>query len=78
MIVEGVSRGKFSEEVQHVEDIIRRRFAIGSVISERRLKEELMKQEYSLGSIEKALFKLLQKEVLMYEERRTRIRRVRA
>jgi DNA replication licensing factor MCM5 len=76
-IVEGVSRGKFAEEVSHVEDIIRKRFAIGSQISEARLKEELNKQDFTEGVVDKAIFKLIQKEVLVYENRRTKIRRVR-
>ncbi|KAJ8330738.1 minichromosome maintenance protein 5 [Batrachochytrium dendrobatidis] len=76
-MVEGFSRGKFSEEVERIEDLIRRRFAIGSSMSERRLKEELLKQDFSQASIDKAMFKLMQKEVLIYEERRTKVRRVR-
>jgi DNA replication licensing factor MCM5 len=75
--VEGLSRGKFAEEVQTVEDVIRKRFPLGSHMSERRLKDELLKQDFSADSVNKAIFKLLQKEVLMYEERRTKIRRVR-
>ncbi|KAJ1344472.1 hypothetical protein BSLG_001032 [Batrachochytrium salamandrivorans] len=69
--------GKFSEEVERIEDMIRRRFAIGSSMSERRLKEELLKQDFSQASIDKAVFKLMQKEVLVYEERRTKVRRIR-
>ncbi|KAH6582578.1 hypothetical protein BASA50_010686 [Batrachochytrium salamandrivorans] len=76
-MVEGFSRGKFSEEVERIEDMIRRRFAIGSSMSERRLKEELLKQDFSQASIDKAVFKLMQKEVLVYEERRTKVRRIR-
>jgi DNA replication licensing factor MCM5 len=48
-IVEGVSRGKFSE-VQQVESVIRRRFAVGSSMSEMRLKDELLKLEFSQTS----------------------------
>ena len=76
--MEGLSRGKFSEEVERVENLIRRRFAVGSSMSERRLKEELLKQDFTQHSIDKAVFKLIQKEVLVYEERRTKIRRVRS
>lgn len=78
IVVEGVSRGKFSEEVNNVEEVIRRRFPIGSQMSESRLKEELLKQDYSAASVDKAIFKLIQKEVIVYEMRRTKIRRVRA
>lgn len=60
-----------------MEDVIRKRFPVGSGVSERRLKDVLLKQDFSESSIDKALFKLLQKEIFVYEERRTKIRRLR-
>ncbi|KAJ3367508.1 minichromosome maintenance protein 5 [Kappamyces sp. JEL0680] len=76
-MVEGVSRGKFSEEVQQVESVIRRRFAIGSSISENRLKEELLKQEFSQQSVDRAIYQMISREVLVYTDRRTKIQRIR-
>ncbi|KAI8927661.1 MCM2/3/5 family-domain-containing protein [Entophlyctis helioformis] len=76
-MVDGQTRGKMTDEVQRIEDLIRRRFAVGSSMAERRLKDELAKQDYSMAGIDKAIFKLIQKEVLVYEERRTKVRRVR-
>ncbi|KAJ3269265.1 minichromosome maintenance protein 5 [Terramyces sp. JEL0728] len=75
--VEGVSRGKFSETVSKVEDVIRRRFAVGSTISERRLKEELMK-EFDENSVNRAIYQMAAKEVLVYKDRRTRLQRIRS
>ena len=77
MLVEGVSRGKFSEEVQQVESVIRRRFAMGSSMSEMRLKDELLKQEFSQTSVDRAIYQLISKEVLAYTDRRTKIQRIR-
>ena len=77
MLVEGVSRGKFSEEVQQVESVIRRRFAMGSSMSEMRLKDELLKHEFSQTSVDRAIYQLISKEVLAYTDRRTKIQRIR-
>lgn len=76
-IVEGSNLGKFSAEVSQVQDVILRRFPVGSQMSATRLVDELMKQDFSENAVNKAIFKLSQKEVLKYEERRTRLRRVR-
>ena len=76
-VVEGISRGKFSEEVQQVESVIRRRFAMGSSMSEQRLREELLKQEFSATSVDRAIYQLISKEVLAYTDRRTKIQRIR-
>ena len=76
-IVEGISRGKFSEEVQQVESVIRRRFAMGSSMSEQRLREELLKQEFSSTSVDRAIYQLIAKEILAYTDRRTKIQRIR-
>ena len=43
-IVDGLDRGKFSDQVTKIEEQIRRRLPLGSRISERNLKEELAKQ----------------------------------
>lgn len=75
-LVEGVSRGKFSEEVQKVESVIRRRFTLGSSIVESRLKDELLKMEFAQTSIDRAIYQLVAKEVLAYEEKRVKIKRV--
>jgi DNA replication licensing factor MCM5 len=57
-MVEGVSRGKFSEEVSKVEDVIRKRFPVGSSMSEKRLKDELLKQDYSQTSVDRAVYQM--------------------
>jgi hypothetical protein len=61
-----------------VEDVIRRRFAVGSVMAERKLKEELLKQKYSEIAVNRAIYQLVSKEVLAYKDRRTKITRARA
>ncbi|KAI8897959.1 MCM2/3/5 family-domain-containing protein [Globomyces pollinis-pini] len=76
-MVEGVTRGKFAEEVGQVEEVIRRRFAVGSSMSERRLKDELLKQDFSENSVNRAVYQLITKEVLVYQDRRSKIARVR-
>ncbi|KAL2919540.1 minichromosome maintenance protein 5 [Polyrhizophydium stewartii] len=75
--VEGMSRGELAEEVERVVDHIRRRFAVGSSMLERHLKQELTNQGFSASSVDKAIFRLTHKEVLVYEERREKVRRVR-
>lgn len=77
-MVEGVSRGKFSEEVQRVEDVIRKRFSMGSVMSEKRLKDELLKQDFSETAVNRAVYQLISKEILTYRDRRANIARVRS
>ena len=77
-MIEGNMDGSLMDQVQRIEDVIRRRFPIGSHISEKRLKDELAKQEFLPACINKAIFKLIQKEVLVYEDRRTKIRRIRS
>ena len=76
-IVEGQTRGAFSEQVQKLEELILRRFPIGSCISERRLTEQLVGHNFSEATVSKAIYKLTQKDVLAYEERRTKLRRQR-
>eukprot|EP00842_Homolaphlyctis_polyrhiza_P004395 jgi/Hompol1/4957/HPOL_001889-RA len=76
-MVDGLSPNKVSEEVERVEDLIRRRFAVGSCMLGSNLKAELVKQKFSEYAIDKAIFKLIQKEVLVYEGRREKVRRVR-
>ena len=76
-LVEGTSRGKFSEEVQQVESVIRRRFAMGSSMTEQRLKDELLKQEFSQTSVDRAIYQLISREVLAYTDRRTKVQRIR-
>lgn len=75
-IIEGTSRGKFSEEVQQVENYIRRRFPQGNTMSELRLKDELIKKEFSESSVARAIYQLIAKEVLIYTDRRSKITRV--
>jgi DNA replication licensing factor MCM5 len=76
--VEGVSGGKFVEEVQRAESFIRRRLPIGSSTTEDRLKKELLSQEFSQNAINRAIYLLIQKEVLAHSDRRLKIMRIRA
>jgi DNA replication licensing factor MCM5 len=73
--VEGVSRGKFAAEVERVETFLLKRFAVGSDMSEKNLKDELVRKEFSEASVDRVIHKLKAKQVL-YQERRGRIRRV--
>lgn len=46
-------------------------------MSEMRLKDELLKQEFSQTSVDRAIYQLISKEVLAYTDRRTKIQRIR-
>jgi len=59
-----------SSEVHKIQDQIRRRLAVGSNISERALKEDLIAQDFSPVAIDKALYILSQKGTLQYKQRR--------
>ncbi len=74
--VEGLSLGKFSVEVNRIEEEIRRRLPMGSAISERSIRDALVMKDYPLAAINKALFILTQKQTLQYESRRMVLRRV--
>ncbi len=76
-VVEGVTRGKFSEEVNNVENLIRRRFGMGASMPVQRLREELIKHEYSEQTVDRAIYQLAAREVLVYSDRKNRITRVR-
>ena len=74
--MDGLDRGQFSNEVHKIEDQIRRRLPLGSRISERNLKEELLKQEFHPHAISKAIFVLTQKDILAYKDRRMSLVRI--
>jgi DNA replication licensing factor MCM5 len=73
--IEGVSRGQFSDEVQRVESYLLKRFPVGSEMSEKSLKDELIRKEFSEPCIDRVVHKLKGKQIF-YQERRGRIRRV--
>jgi DNA replication licensing factor MCM5 len=50
---------------------------MGSSMSEQRLREELLKQEFSSTSVDRAIYQLIAKEILAYTDRRTKIQRIR-
>lgn len=44
-MAEGLSRGQFADEVQKVEELIRKRFPVGSTMALASFKSELQKQK---------------------------------
>jgi DNA replication licensing factor MCM5 len=77
-MVEGLSRGQFADEVHQVEDVIRRRFPVGSTMPIVSLKAELQKQDFSDTAIDRAIYQLEAKEVLHSIDRRTKIKRIKS
>ena len=50
---------------------------MGSSMSEQRLREELLKQEFSAVAVDRAIYQLAAKEILAYTDRKTKITRIR-
>lgn len=59
-----------------VESVIRRRLQVGAVVSERRMREELIKLDFSEMAISRAIYQLLAKETLNYRDKRVTLVRV--
>ena len=77
-MAEGLSRGQFADEVHKVEEVIRKRFPVGSTMALASLKSELQKQDFSDGAIDRAIYQLEAKEILHSSDRRTRIKRIKS
>ncbi|KAJ3330565.1 minichromosome maintenance protein 5 [Blyttiomyces sp. JEL0837] len=73
---QGLDVGALSADVNKIQSHIRRRLPVGSRISSRNLKDELINQNFTDATIDKAIGILLQKEVLQYEKRRLILRRI--
>ncbi|RKO89743.1 MCM2/3/5 family-domain-containing protein [Blyttiomyces helicus] len=76
-MVEGYSRSRFSDEVQRIEDQIRKRTRIGTKVPEKALRDELENQDFNKDAIRKAIEILVRKDVLAYSDRRMKLLRVR-
>ena len=59
-----------SEEVEKIQDIIRKRLPLGWSTNELNLRDDLRKQDYADASVDAAIHFLVQKNVLSYKERR--------
>jgi hypothetical protein len=64
--------------VQQVENIIRRRLPVGSSVSVQRLREEVSKNSLSAVAIDRALYHMLSKEILVLKDRGMRVTRIKA
>ncbi|KAI8608925.1 MCM2/3/5 family-domain-containing protein [Chytriomyces sp. MP71] len=76
--VDGQSQSEFSTEVSKIQDYIRRRLPIGGRASTATLRDQLIKENFNPGAIDRAITVLLQKEVLLFEKRRLSVRRIAA
>ncbi|KAI8909693.1 MCM2/3/5 family-domain-containing protein, partial [Gorgonomyces haynaldii] len=70
-VIEGLSQGEFANEVKRVEDYLLKRFPMGHRLSERHLKDQLRRQDFSDAAIDRSVFRLVAKGVLTQTDRRT-------
>ncbi|TPX44036.1 hypothetical protein SeMB42_g04458 [Synchytrium endobioticum] len=68
--IEGLSRAEYSEEVSRIRDQINRRLPVGSQVSERALKDDLIRQGFANAAIDRAIGMMIGREVLQYKNRR--------
>lgn len=73
---EGFSRPQFVKEVESIQMQIKRRLPSGSQITCASLIRDMVSQGFSEMAIDRALYLLVQKEVLRYVDRRLVVRRV--
>lgn len=73
---EGFSRPQFMKEVDRIQSQIRRRLPSGSQISTASLIREMTNQGFSDMAIDRAIYLLVQKQVLRYVDRRLVVRRI--
>lgn len=68
--------GDMSEDVDRIQDIIKKRLPLGWTTTELTLKQELRAMEFADTAIEGAIHFLVQKNVLMHKERRQLLTRI--
>lgn len=68
--------GNMSQDVDKIQELIKKRLPLGWTSPELVLKAELMKHDFSEASIEAAFHFLVQKNVLLYKERRKVLTRI--
>jgi DNA replication licensing factor MCM5 len=73
---EGFSRPQFMKEVERIQGQIRRRLPSGSQISTASLVREMVNQGFGDMAIDRAVYLLVQKQVLRYVDRRLVVRRI--
>jgi len=73
---EGFSRPQFVQEVERIQQQIRRRLPSGNQISTASLSKEMGNQGFTDMAIDRAIYLLVQKEVLRYVDRRLVVRRI--
>ncbi|PXF43143.1 DNA replication licensing factor MCM5 [Gracilariopsis chorda] len=73
---EGAMRSELRQEVQRVESALKRRLAIGSMASERRLVDHFMDERYSEQAIRTALMVMVRRGDLQYRRQRKYVYRV--
>lgn len=75
--VEGMTRGELMEEINKVENDIRRRLPIGWSTSYQSLVREFVNQQgYTAHALERALFILEKREVIRFSGQRRQIHRI--
>ncbi|KAJ3386334.1 minichromosome maintenance protein 5 [Lobulomyces angularis] len=73
---EGFSRPQFMKEVERIQQQIRRRLPCGSQVSAASLTKDMATQGFGDMAIDRAIYLLVQKEVLRFVDRRLIIRRI--
>lgn len=73
---EGAMRSELRQEVQRVESALKRRLAIGSMASERRLVDHFLDERYSEQAIRTALMVMVRRGDLQYRRQRKYVYRV--
>ena len=74
---ESGQHGHFAEQVNKVQETIRKRFSKGSTLRESKIKEELCRSGFEEVAVDRAIYQLVAKGVLAYAERRSKLTRVR-
>ena len=74
---ESGQHGHFADQVNKVQDTIRKRFSKGSTLRESKIKEELCRSGFEEVAVDRAIYQLVAKGVLAYAERRSKLTRVR-
>jgi DNA replication licensing factor MCM5 len=68
--IEGLSRAEYNEEVGRIRDQINRRLPVGSQVSERALKDDLVRQGFANAAIDRSIAMMVGREILQYKNRR--------
>ncbi|TPX33365.1 hypothetical protein SmJEL517_g03728 [Synchytrium microbalum] len=68
--VEGLSRAEYNEEVGRIRDQINRRLPVGSQVSERALKDDLIRQGFTNAAVDRSIGMMVGREILQYKQRR--------